>query len=104
MWFALVEAQGIDFVSMISLVWSYPDPLALLQVSPKAELGTPQNITTNVYSQIYSISVKGKPSCECTLAAPSCPSQVVALDSRSPRAETTHALVAVTGQPFQLQV
>lgn len=37
-------------------------------------------------------------------AAPSYPFQVVALDSRSPRTERTHALVAVTGQPFQLQV
>lgn len=68
-WFALVEAQGVDFVSMTSLVWSYPHPLPLLQVPPKADLDTPQDIPTNVYSQIYSISVEGKPSCESTLGS-----------------------------------
>lgn len=103
-WFALVEAQGLDFVSMISLVWSYPYPLTLLQVSPKAELDIPQDIPKTFFPKFTAFLSMASPLVNAPWAAPSCPSQVVALDSRPPRTERTHALVAVTGQPFQLQI
>lgn len=52
---------------------------------------------------IGSASVYCKPPCECNLGSSLLPSQVVALDSRSPRTETPHALVDVVGWlAFQL--